>query len=243
MYALTAADLLDVWERGRHKSPEQRAVLLLAAGRPDQSVEQVAALSIGQRDAQLLSLREGTFGPHAFGLANCPDCGLRVQIDLILRDLCVPVPDDGATWPVAVGDIEVSYRLPNSLDLIAVAHLNEVETIRRALFERCLVEIKATGQPYPIDHLTPEVVSAIEKHMAQRDPQAQVQLTVTCPECAHAWSAAFDIASFFWAEIDARAGQLLHEVHTLASSYGWRESEILSMSADRRQAYLDLINP
>jgi len=243
MYALTAADLLDVWERGRHKSPEQHAVLLLAAGRPDQSVGQAAELSIGRRDAQLLSLREGTFGPHGTGLADCPDCGLRVQIDLTLHELCVPAPDDVATWPMAVGDIEVKYRLPNSLDLIAVAHFNEVEAIRRALFERCLVEIRAAGQPYPIDHLTPEVLSAIEEQMAQHDPQAQVQLILTCPHCAHAWSTTFDIVSFFWAEIDARARRLLHEVHALASTYGWREAEILSMSADRRQAYLDLINP
>ena len=31
------------------------------------------------------------------------------------------------------------------------------------------------------------------------------------------------------------------EVHVLASSYGWRESDILNMSAWRRQYYLDLI--
>jgi hypothetical protein len=242
MNVLTAANLLDVWERGRLQSPEQRAILLLAAAQPEQSLEQVAALSIGQRDTQLLTLREGMFGSQAISLADCPQCELRVQIDLTLNDLRVPAPDHADTWSLAIGEVEVSYRLPNSFDLITVARLAEVKAIRYALLERCLAEIMMAGQPHPISDLPLDVLDAIEEHMAQHDPQAQVQLTLTCPQCAHAWSATFDIATFFWAEINACAEQLLYQVHTFASVYGWHEADILSMSAHRRQAYLDLIN-
>ncbi|HSB10234.1 MAG TPA: phage baseplate protein, partial [Blastocatellia bacterium] len=31
-------------------------------------------------------------------------------------------------------------------------------------------------------------------------------------------------------------------VHTLASAYGWRESDILNLSPWRRQLYLTLVN-
>jgi hypothetical protein len=233
MHALTAATRL--------QSPEQRAVLLLAAAQPEQSLDQVAALSIGQRDAQLLALREGTFGPHAISLADCSQCGLRLQMDLTLSDLRVTAPDHAATRSMTIGEAEVSYRLPNSFDLIAVVPLADADAIRRALLERCLMQITVAGQPQPIGDLTPAVLDAIEADMAQHDPQAQVQLALTCPQCAHAWLATFDIATFFWAEINAHAAQLLHDVHTLASAYGWREADILAMSVFRRQAYLDLI--
>ena len=237
MVALNAASLLDVWERGRLQSPEQRAVWLLAAAQPEQPPDQVAALSIGQRDAQLLTLRAGTFGPRAISLADCPQCGLRVQIDLSLNDLHVTAPDQAATWSMTLGEVEVSYRLPDSADLIAVAQLNDVEAVRGALLERCI-----THSTRPLSDLTPDVLDAIEADMAQHDPQAQVQLALTCPQCAQAWSATFDIATFFWAEIDAWAQRLLVDVHALAATYHWREADILMMSAFRRQAYLDLIN-
>jgi hypothetical protein len=51
----------------------------------------------------------------------------------------------------------------------------------------------------------------------------------------------FDIVSFFWTELSAQAKRLLREVHTLARGYGWREADILAMSARRRQLYLDLV--
>jgi hypothetical protein len=242
MHGLTAAAMLDVWERGRHQSPDQRAILLLATAQPELSVEQVAALSIGRRDAQLLTLRERTFGPHATSLADCPQCALRVQIDLTLSDLRVTAPEAADSCALTVGEAEVRYRLPNSLDLIAVARLGEVAAIRSALLERCLAEVTLAGRPQPISDLPHDLLDTIEADMAERDPQAHVQLALTCPQCAHAWSAMFDIPTFFWAEISARAEQLLYEVHALALAYGWREADILSLSAARRQAYLELVN-
>jgi hypothetical protein len=51
----------------------------------------------------------------------------------------------------------------------------------------------------------------------------------------------FDIASFFWTEIAAEAKRLLGEVHILASAYGWREADILSLNPLRRRFYLEAI--
>lgn len=241
MSVLTAALLLDVWERGQLQSPAQRAVLMLAAAQPDQA-DALSALSIGRRDAALLALRENTLGPRAVSLADCPQCGLRVQIDLNLSDLRVHAPEAAATWSLSLGEIEMSYRLPDTFDLLAIAQLDDVEAARLALLERCVTQVMVAGQPRPIGDLAPAVIDAVEADMAQRDPQAQVQLNLTCPQCAHAWQAEFDIATFFWAEINAHATRLLAQVHTLASAYGWREADILAMSAFRRQTYLDLIN-
>jgi hypothetical protein len=53
---------------------------------------------------------------------------------------------------------------------------------------------------------------------------------------------AFDIASYFWDEINAWANRILREVHILASRYGWSERDILALSPWRRQFYLDMVN-
>jgi len=95
----------------------------------------------------------------------------------------------------------------------------------------------------PAAALPAEVVTAIAQCMAEADPQADVQLALACPQCQHAWEASFDIVSYFWSEIQAWAGRILREVHSLASAYGWREAEILALSPWRRQAYLELIEP
>ena len=69
-----------------------------------------------------------------------------------------------------------------------------------------------------------------------------MRFSLTCQGCGHEWAAVFDIVTFFWAELVAQAKRLLREVHQLARAYGWRESEILAMSSQRRHTYLELVN-
>jgi hypothetical protein len=77
--------------------------------------------------------------------------------------------------------------------------------------------------------------------MGQAEPLADLSLAATCPACGHNWQILFDIVSYFWSEINAWSLRLMREVHSLASAYGWREADILAMSAWRRQRYLELI--
>jgi hypothetical protein len=92
------------------------------------------------------------------------------------------------------------------------------------------------------EQLPDSVIDSVVEHMAQVDAQADVQLALTCPVCDQQWQATFDIAAFFWSEINAWAHRILHEVHTLASAYGWREADILAISPGRRQIYLDMVS-
>ena len=65
--------------------------------------------------------------------------------------------------------------------------------------------------------------------------------SLNCADCGHRWVSAFDIVSFLWSEIDNWAKRLLREVCALATALGWREADILAMSAQRRQLYLQII--
>ena len=143
-------------------------------------------------------------------------------------------------YSATVADYEVTFRLPNSLDLLKLTPEADVAINRRRLLELCLTSTRQHGQDVPAERLPDEVMSVVAEQMAQADPQADVQLALTCPECAHPWQAPLDIVSFLWSELHAWAGRLLQEVHELASAYGWSEAEVVGLSPARRRLYLEL---
>ncbi len=248
MHALTAAQLLDVWEQGRGRSLAERALLLLAAACPEVGgapAESLARLPIGRRDADLLTLREQTFGPRLASLADCPGCGGRLEAAFTVADIravgVAPAADPAEDLALRIGDCEVRFRLPNSLDLLALAGLADRDAARRRLFERCLLEAQCRQEPVTAGELSDTVVDAVAARMGEADPQADVQLAHCCPGCGRQWLATLDIVSFFWSEIDAWACRALGEVHTLASAYGWSEAAVLALSPARRQVYLELV--
>ena len=241
MRALSAPEMLEAWERGLTLSPVQRALTLLASA-SSETPDAMAELSIGERDARLLTLREWSFGSQLVCVVICPGCSERLEMSLSTTDLRVGGDDERAeALSLSVAGYELRFRPPNSLDLIAIANYQDAVAARRQLLERCLSRSERDGVPVPAGQLPQEVVDALVQRMAQADPQSDVQPALCCLKCGHRWQASFDIGSFFWSEINAWAHRTLKDVHTLASAYGWREMDILNMSAQRRQFYLNCI--
>ena|SRR5215831_17673816 len=243
MRTLSAAELLSVWERGRSERPAQRALTLLAAACADTPTEELRRLTVGERDRRLLTLREWAFGSCLQSLADCPACGEKLEVECSISDVRVAhAPELLEEFPITAAEHEVRFRLPNAGEVACLSADAEVSSNQIRLLERCVLSAhRYDGQVVPADRLPTEVVTAVTDRMAQIDPQADVQLALTCPACQHRWLAAFDIVSFFWNEITAWSRRLLREVHMLASAYGWSEAEILSLSPWRRQAYLEMV--
>jgi hypothetical protein len=268
MRVLSASELLGVWERGLSQSHVRRALSLLTAANPEHSPAQLAELSIGRRDGLLLTLREWTFGSQIQSVATCPHCSDRLELSFEISDIRVPVvaeekhqasllsrwfdrqqPLTHRSGVVKFADYEVQFQLPNSLDLAAcldrIPALNSgtdnATSPQLILLERCLLVADRRGQKQSIDGLPAEVINAVLAQMAADDPQANVQLNLTCPSCSHQWRSHFDIVSFFWTEIQAWAIRTLREIHTIASAYGWTEAEILAMNPYRRYLYLEMV--
>jgi hypothetical protein len=239
--ALAGRELLDIWEVGASQPLAQRALWLLSAAQPDTSYEALAQLPIGARDAQLLALRERLFGTQLVGVATCPRCGERLQLTLNTPDLNLSAGVAPDPLPLTVDRYSIRYRLPNSTDLLALAGCEDAEAGRQLLLGRCIQDVQGDDVTQTVEALPDDGVAAVIAHMAQADPQADVQFDLNCPACQHHWLAAFDIMAFLWHEIDGWAQRILREVHVLASAYGWSEADILSMSATRRQLYLELI--
>jgi hypothetical protein len=244
MRALSAAELFDVWERGQGQSPAQRALILLAVACKETPPEQLGQFSIGRRDADLLALREHTFGLQLASTAVCPHCAVQLEFRIDADDIrMTPTEERNAPEQLTEAECEIAFRLPNSLDLATLDPSADLETNRQRLFERCVTEAKRAGVEIAASQLPDAVVAAVAQRMSELDPQADVQLALACPQCDHKWHAPLDPISYFWSEIHAWAHRILREVHALASAYGWREADILALSAWRRQAYLELIEP
>lgn len=241
MRALSAAELLSVWERGQSQPPVEKALALLTFACDGTPPEELALWSIGRRDDHLLTLREWAFGPRLQSIADCPACAARLELEFGVADIRV-VPADSAVkeLTLSVAGHEIHFRLPNSADLAGLSATEDTAANQLRLIERCVLSARRDEREVRADDLPAQVVSALAQRMAEADPQADVQLTLRCPACRHAWKAAFDIVSFFWSEISAWATRLLREIHLLASAYGWSEAEILALSPRRRQAYLEM---
>lgn len=256
MRALSTTELLAAWERGLGRSSLERPLVLLSAA-TGASPASLARLSVGERDAWLLKLRESAFGSQLTSLAECPACGEPLEMTFNIADLHVEQERRGpdsisqqlaaerdapAAFSLVVEEYETSFRLPDSRDLLALACRSNIDDARRALLSRCLLRAARGGEDVTFGDLPEGVLTAIEARIAEEDPQADVRLALSCPRCSRAWEEIFDINSFFWAEVDAWATRILREVHQLAKAYGWRERDILEMSARRREFYLNMVD-
>jgi hypothetical protein len=175
------------------------------------------------------------------GVIECPRCSERLEFEVAVADLRVAAPEaQEAERELLAGNLTLHFRLLDSRDLIAALDCPDAAAAHRTLVQRCVLRANRDELSVDYSELPTEVVTELAGRMAEWDPQAEILLDLRCLECGHDWRTLFDIAVFFWEELAARARRLLDEVHSLARTYGWSEVDILSMSARRRQHYLEL---
>ena len=240
--SLTAAELIQVWENGRERPPVMQALLLLAAAFPQEPLQTLAELPVGQRDRRMLELRRWLFGPRLESVVVCPQCGERLELTFDVSQIQVPAfPQAPGSWELEHAGFYLRFRLLNSQDLLAAQQAGGPDAGRRAMLDGCLLEARHGDRPQRADELPEEVQTALTRRLAELDPQAEVNIPVTCPACEHRWLALFDIVTFLWQEINAWALRTLEEVHTLARAYAWSEDEILALSPWRRRADIEMV--
>jgi hypothetical protein len=234
MRTLTAADILQVWERGAQQPPLERALAMLAVACPELTPAQLAELDLGQRDAWLWRVRELTFGPRLAAFTQCPQCAERLEFALDVPSMLPAANQPQRHFELATADGTLQCRLPTSEDLRAIAQCRDLVHAQRALALRCVLE--------PHKELSEAALLAMAQHLQQQMPAAEISLAMECPACRHRWQPWLDVVSFLWNEIAAQARRSLREIHLLACAYGWQEADILALSAVRRQAYLGMLS-
>lgn len=232
---LTEAGLLAVWEAGRGKDAVRRSLLLAAAGGADPSA--VADLAVGTCGELVLALHERCFGPTFPCAVTCPSCHEELELELSADEVRAAGADGERR--LRVEGFEIEFRLITGRDLLTVGP--GTPDARRALLGRVLTSAVAQGEQVAPEELPDAVLDALADALSAQDPQADVRLELDCVECGHAWLSPFDATAHLWAELDAYARRLVHDVHVLASAYGWSEDEVLAIGPARRQCYLELV--
>ncbi|MBC8028998.1 MAG: phage baseplate protein [Pyrinomonadaceae bacterium] len=243
MSVLTAADVVRIWELGHGRSPVEQAVGVLSAAFPLRTADELRRLSLGQRNAHLLAVRESLFGSELEAYSECDNCGKPLEFSLstaVLRgDL--PVGDSDAEFDLAAEGFAVRFRPLNSLDLVAASSCETVEAGRQLLVKRCVLGAQREHETVAVEELPAAVVEVLASRLSECDPQAEILIDLACPVCDFRWGVPFDIATFLGAEIRVLAQRLLREVHVLARAYAWKECDILALSAQRRRYYMEML--
>jgi len=239
MQALSPAMICNVWEQGAGLHPLERALLILDYGCPEHGREAILDLSLGARDRLLFDIYRRTFGEALEAYTECPACHERLEFSLSCAAF---VNDDAArqvsTQCVEINGIEFSLRPPNSRDAAAAAGSESLAAAKQTLLTRCATPVARID--HGVDALPESMQREIATAIADLDPQAELLMDLVCPTCGGAWQGVFEIISFLWAEIRARARRLLQEIDVLARTYGWREADILALSDARRSLYVQM---
>jgi hypothetical protein len=241
---LSEQDILSIWEFGLRQHPVERALTVLAVANPSLSRAHLLASSVGQRDMALLAIREQVFGASFASYAECPQCRAALEFAFSANDIrvgAVPETGDGQVLKFERDGYNIHARLPDSADQLAIVGCGDVASARALLLQRCIVSSTYQDAAISVDRLPESVIAALGEAVVERDPQAEIRLKLVCPSCDNHWFAIFDILAFLWQEITTHARRILRDVHVLASSYGWSESEILALSAMRRRFYLEMV--
>ena len=254
---LTGADEAWLWEHESASLPAYQTTALLAQSLirlgPLESIstEAIRTLTVGDREALLLHLRRLTIGERLQCVLSCPDagCGEKLDIELQVSDLILPPYAQPQAWHETSvrahrTAYHVRFRLPTGADQEDAARLARSDPHAAAthILRRCVACVTTEREgDVPIEAWPSTLGQQLPAVMSDLDPQAELQLNLSCPVCSRHFSTYFDTASYFFQELASRVENLYREVHQLALSYHWSEAEIMGMTTQKRHRYLRLL--
>jgi hypothetical protein len=152
-----------------------------------------------------------------------------MDADDMARTLRAPEPE---TWVEA--EHEMGMRPADSADLAASMGIASEEEARELLLARTLgIEV--------VDLVRSDRTDWMDRFDRLND-SAEIRCVLPCVHCGAQTALDFDAAGFVWREVQVAARRLMAEIHRLASAYGWSEKAVVRMSAERRAAYLEMLN-
>lgn len=207
----------------------------------------IADLPVAERDRLLVELRRKSLGDRVETRVDCPSCGATSEVDFSLADLPLDFDPPPRRIEVKLPDGRVAVlRTTTAGDQEALLDLDTESRARRRswLIARAVVRLGDRQGPFEAEevHGWPSGVrQKLEHDLAEAAGDFDLRMAVHCAKCGEDFTAPFDVAAFFFAELRQRAASLLSEVHQLATRYHWSEHDILALGLDRRLAYRLLI--
>ena len=84
-------------------------------------------------------------------------------------------------------------------------------------------------------------LEALDSELAAFDPLVAFSVRIACAECGAENELPVELEELALRELKKRQGQLLRDVHRLATRYHWSEAEVFEVAPERRARYLKLI--
>ena len=79
------------------------------------------------------------------------------------------------------------FRLPNCIDMACIEDIDNVDIALTQLLARCILSADYAGEVCTIDQLPESIIQAFNQQIEELDPQAEIRINLTCPECSHRW--------------------------------------------------------
>ena len=209
--------------------------LLVAVGVGSVSPGSAARLAVCDRDRLLAAVYQDLFGDKIEAVSLCRACEKSFAVQFSLTDMidaqasqCPP----GMAGPDEQGCYHfqgITFRLPSTADLAAIARLEEADR-HDALLTACVLagDVGVRGE-------------TIEAAMAVLGPTLDIDLDARCPHCDSVSSLRFDIGPFLLTSLDNERRFRLREVHCIARAYAWSYGEIMALPRTERQDFVRLI--
>lgn len=219
--------------------PERVSHLLTAAlddlGGQAADWPRVHGLAVGDRQ-HLMRQLSARLGSDLLWLnARCHACG--EGFDVQIRQSAMPVKSAGASFPtttVTLRGREIRLRAPTGADQAAIAAVSEPVQAETALLQRLIESAPA----FAVDGLDSAEIAQLEAAIEEVAPEVATEALTRCTACEAKNLVPVDP----YLCLSPGGGELLVEIHTLASNYHWSETAILALPQQRRKRYLELID-
>lgn len=211
----------------------------VASFKEGESATLLRELSIGDRVALMLHVRQLELGDNLDCTVSCPRCGKVMSTVLSaakLLDMTHPAPS--VSYGLEAGGFYLQVKPLTAQDQDLILTIKEGDDVQQTMARSCILN---SDVPLP-EKLSNEVIEALGLKLEQIDPLSDIVLDLSCLECGDKLHISFNAEDFILQELGISHGDIESEVHWLALHYHWSENEILSLPMQRRRKYISLIN-
>jgi hypothetical protein len=202
------------------------------------NASRVRKLSVGDRQYLMGRLAVHFDDQPVWLTAECGQCHELFDVSLKFAEL--PVKPAGKDFPETTVVTELGrlrVRVPTGADQEAIATIDDETEALHLLLQR-LVSTVEPSRVFDVAQLNENDIAVIETRVEAMAPETATHLLTHCPSCA----TENQLPIVHYASLQGPSEDLYAEIHRLAISYHWSESEILALTRARRQIYLQLID-
>jgi hypothetical protein len=197
--------------------------------------------TVSERLQGLLAIANASTGASTAAVAVCSnaDCREQVELQLELSSFADEEPTNKFDWLSPEGE-KISCRLPTGQDQLAWQNHAQAEPDAQDNDESWLAKrlIEHTAkQPTPVQ-LPDTWIDSLGIALNTADPLTALDIDVSCPFCHQSLRVDVDLEQLLIEGLRLQQRRLIEQIHRLASSYHWSETDIASLPGWRRERYL-----